>query len=77
LADKKEIEKMVKRSMVPSGFRLKKHPILIDVVDRTYGIYCECGCRDFSEDDEACKLCCSACEKVLAIRAIEDGWVED
>jgi len=75
--DKKEIEKMVKRSIAPSGFKLVKGPILIDVIDRTYGVYCGCGGREFSEDQETSKIYCSECEKVLAVRAIVDGWVKD
>lgn len=77
MEDKKHIEKMMRRSMYPDGFRLEKGPILIDVVDRTYGIYCECGSRYFSEDHKTSKLFCSDCGKVLAIRAIEDGWIND
>lgn len=68
---------MMRKSMYPEGFTLKNGPILIDVVDRTYGVYCECGSRYFSEDEEMSKLYCFACGKLLALRAIEDGWVRD
>jgi hypothetical protein len=77
LVDRKEIDKMMRRSMYPEGFTLKNGPILIDVVDRTYGVYCECGSRYFSEDTETSTLFCSECSKILAVRAIEDGWINE
>lgn len=77
MADKKEIEKMIKRSFYPENFKLDAGPILIDVVDREYGIYCECGSRNFSEDAACSKLYCSECEKTLATRFVEDGWIAD
>lgn len=77
MTDKKNINKMIRRSFYPDGFKLKNSPIGIDVVDRTYGIYCECGSKNFSEDNETSKIYCSECKKLLAVRAIEDGWVED
>lgn len=75
--NKKEIEDAMKRQFAPEGFRLEEGPIGIDVVDRTYGIRCECGSISFSEDEEFEKLYCSSCEKILAVRSIEVGWVDD
>lgn len=75
--NKKDIEDAMKRQFAPEGFRLEEGPIGIDVVDRTYGILCECGSISFSEDEEFEKLYCSDCKKTLAIRSIEVGWVDD
>ncbi len=75
--NKKEIEDAMKRQFVPEGFRLEEGPIGIDVVDRTYGIRCECGSISFSEDEEFEKIYCSSCEKELAVRSIEVGWVDN
>jgi len=65
----------MKRRQFPEDFRLEATPIAIDVVDRTYGIICECGSKEFSEDDVFGKLFCSECNKQLAVRAVETGWV--
>jgi hypothetical protein len=46
----REIERMIQRQMAPPNFRLDKGNVGIDVVDRTYGLRCECGSVDFSED---------------------------
>ncbi len=75
--NKKEIEDAMKRQMFPEGFRLEKGPIGVDVVDRTYGVSCECGSISFSEDKEFEKIYCSSCDKMLAVRAIETGWVDE
>ncbi len=75
--NKKEIEDAMKREMFPEGFRLEKGPIGIDVVDRTYGIRCECGSISFSEDELLENLYCSSCEKTLAVRSIEVGWLDE
>jgi len=72
---KREFELEMKRSFFPKDFRLDKHPIAIDVVDRTYGIVCSCGSVDFKEDKKFEKLLCSNCEKLLAVRTTEIGWV--
>ncbi len=75
--NKKEIEDAIKRQISPEGFRLEFGPIGIDVVDRTYGISCECESTSFSEDKEFEKIYCSNCDKILAVRAIETGWVDE
>jgi len=75
--NKKEIEDALKRQMSPEGFRLEEGPIGIDVVDRTYGIRCECGSISFSEDEEFEKIYCSKCGKMIAVRSIEVGWVDE
>ncbi len=71
----REIERMMKRQMAPPDFRLDSGPIGIDVVDRTYGLRCDCGCIDFSEDEEFSKIFCSECKKTVAVRAVEIGWL--
>lgn len=71
----REMELEMKRIIAPPGFSLDTGPIAIDVVDRTYGIQCECGCTNFSEDEEFSKLFCSECKKPIAIRVVEIGWV--
>jgi hypothetical protein len=75
--NKEALEREMKRRQFPEGFRLKRSPIGIDVVDRTYGIVCECGSKEFSEDNVFGKLFCSECNKQLAIRAEETGWVDE
>lgn len=72
----REIERMIKREMAPPGFRLDKGAIALDVVDRTYGLQCGCGCIDFSEDEDLSEIFCSGCKKTIAVRAIEIGWVD-
>jgi hypothetical protein len=75
IKQQREVELEMRRRMAPQNFRLEKHPIAIDVVDRTYGIMCECGSVEFDEDENFEKLLCSRCQRVLAIRAAEVGWV--
>ena len=75
--NKDALMREMKRSQFPEGFRLESGPIGIDVVDRTYGIICECGSTKFSEDGVFRKLFCSECDKLLAIRAEETGWVDE
>jgi len=72
---KRDIEAAIKRSMFPQNYHLKRHPIAIDVVDRTYGIVCSCGSTEFSEDEKFEKLLCSACDQILAVRTTEIGWI--
>jgi len=71
----REAELEMKRMLAPKDFSMQKHPIAIDVVDRTYGIICECGSIEFDEDEKFEKLTCSGCNKLLAIRAAEIGWL--
>ena len=76
--NKKALEDEIKRSMFPEGFRLEAGAIGIDVVDRTYGVICECGSKEFTEDEEFVKIFCSDCGKTLAIRAaVQVGWVNE
>lgn len=75
--NKKALIREIKKNQFPEGFRLKRSSIGIDVVDRTYGIVCGCGSKEFSEDSVFRKLFCSECDKQLAIRAMETGWVDE
>jgi hypothetical protein len=75
IKSQRDIELAMRRQMAPENFRLKKHPIAIDVVDRTYGIVCSCGSTEFSEDEKFEKLFCSQCQQILAVRAAEIGWI--
>ena len=67
----------MKRRQMPENFRLEASPIGIDIGDRTYGILCECGSKNFSEDNVFGRIFCSECEKQLAIRSVEVGWVDE
>jgi len=71
----REIELEMRRMSAPKDFRMKKYPIAIDVVDRTYGIVCGCGSSEFDEDKKFEKLTCSECGQLLAIRTAEIGWL--
>lgn len=72
---RRNLELAMRRELFPDNYRLKKNPIAIDVVDRTYGIVCSCGSTEFSEDENFERLFCSNCEQILAIRVAEVGWV--
>lgn len=72
----REIERMMKRQMAPKGFRLNEGAIALDVVDRTYGLRCDCGSINFSEDENLSEIFCCECKKIIAVRAIEIGWLD-
>lgn len=67
----------MKKRRLPEEYRLEASPIVIEVADREYGIVCECGSKEFSEDGVFGKLFCSVCSEPLAVRSIEIGWVDE
>ncbi len=75
--NKEALLREMKKRQVPGGFRLEVGTIGIDIGDRTYGILCVCGSKEFSEDSVFGKIFCSGCKKQLAIRSIEVGWVDE
>ncbi len=75
--NKEALIKEMKRARLPEGYRLEAHSIIIEVADREYGIVCGCGSKEFSEDGVFGKLFCSICSKLLAIRSIEVGWIDE
>lgn len=75
--NKEALIKEIKKRRLPEGYRLEASPIIIEVGGREYGIVCECGNKEFSEDDLFSKLFCSICSKLLAVRSIEMGWITE
>ena len=64
---------LVKLNQDFSDFRLTDGEIGIDVVDRTYGVLCDCGSKTFTEDTELSAIRCAKCNRLLAVRAVIGG----
>lgn len=75
--NKEAFIKEMKKRRLPEEYRLESSSIIIEVADRTYGVVCGCGNKEFSEDDVFGKLFCSECSKQLAVRSVEIGWIDE
>lgn len=75
--NKEALIKEMKKKRLPEGYRLEASSIIIEVGGKEYGVVCECGNKEFSEDGVFSKLFCSMCSKLLAVRSVEAGWITE